>query len=117
MGKARQRTQAPRRRGKPPRPVVMEGLESRRLLSATAIGLATQSSAMPDGTASLSVGIQGYSPSQVASAYGFTSSVTTAGANGTGQTIAIVEAYHSKTLVSDLNVFDQQFDLPTVSLQ
>ena len=114
MGKARQRARVSNHLGEcRPRQFSLEGLEARRLLSSTAIGLATQNSATPNAAAAAaSEGIQGYSPAQVVSAYGFTSNVSTAGADGTGQTIALVEAYHSKTIVSDLQTFDQLFHLP-----
>lgn len=117
MGKARQRPKMATRGGKSrQRAFSFEGLEARRLLSSTAIGLDTQNAATPMSAGSTTtVGIQGYSPSQVASAYGFSSSVATSGATGAGQTIAIVEAYHSKTIVSDLDTFDQEFDLPNPS--
>ena len=120
MGRVRRRKTIPIHRGKhKPRLISFEGLESRTLLSATpVIGLATQNSAVPASAASaLSAGIQGYSPAQVANAYGFQSGAA-AGANGSGQTIAIVEAYRNTAIVSDLAAFDKQFNLPAVpSLQ
>jgi hypothetical protein len=101
---------------RPPRHVVLEGLEARRLLSAspsTSIGLATQNAATPSSSGAASTaGILGYTPAQLASAYGFKSTVNPAAADGAGQTIAIVEAYSSNTLVADLQTFDRQFNLP-----
>jgi len=32
--------------------------------------------------------------------------------DGSGETIALVEAYHDPNLVSDLHTFDQEFNLP-----
>jgi hypothetical protein len=55
---------------------------------------------------------QGYTPAQIRSAYGF-NGVT---GDGTGQTIAIIEAYNDPTLSSDLAVFDAQFGLPAADL-
>ena len=49
-----------------------------------------------------------YNPSQIASAYGFNKLSN----DGTGQTIAIVDAYHYPTVVSDLHLFDTTFGLP-----
>lgn len=50
----------------------------------------------------------GLTPAQIVSAYGFSSDP----AAGTGQTIAIVDAYNSPTAENDLGVFSTQFGLP-----
>ncbi len=50
-----------------------------------------------------------YSPAQIRTAYG----VNNLSYDGTGQTVAIVEAYDSPTLIQDLDTFDQQFSLTT----
>jgi subtilase family serine protease len=52
-------------------------------------------------------GISGYTPAQIAGAYG----VTQAGAGA----IAVVDAYNYPTALSDFNVFANQFGLPTES--
>lgn len=57
----------------------------------------------------------GYTPSQVRQAYGFnqiTFSNGTIQGDGSGQTIAIVDAYDSPTIASDLHQFDLAFGLP-----
>ncbi len=56
----------------------------------------------------------GYSPAQIAHAYGFDKIFFQGGipGNGAGQTIAIVDAYHAPNLASDLHAFDVQFGLP-----
>jgi hypothetical protein len=56
----------------------------------------------------------GFSPSTVASAYGFSAIKLPGGstADGNGQTIAIVDAYDDPNIGSDLKAFDQQFSLP-----
>ena len=54
----------------------------------------------------------GYSPAQIRHAYGF-DQIT---GSGTGQTIAIVDAYGSPTLASDLAVFCNTFGLPQATL-
>ena len=60
----------------------------------------------------------GLIPAQLASAYGldaisFTSSNgATVKGDGSGQTIALIEAYHDPNLASDLRVFDRAFELP-----
>src|SRR5579864_1526455 len=64
----------------------------------------------------------GYTPAQLTSAYGlsaitFTSSSgSTVKGDGSGETIALIEAYHDPNLASDLNTFDQAYSLPTPSL-
>src|SRR5262245_16184548 len=59
----------------------------------------------------------GMTPAQVTAAYGlntltFKVNGTTVAANGAGQVIAIVDAYHDPYLVSDLAVFDATYHLP-----
>ncbi|WP_010587039.1 fibronectin type III domain-containing protein [Schlesneria paludicola] len=58
-----------------------------------------------------STGPTGYSPSQIQAAYGFNKLSLSSGANGAGQTIAIVDAYHSPTMLADLQAFDRAFGL------
>lgn len=55
----------------------------------------------------------GYVPLQIINAYGIDLQPN----DGTGQVIALVEAYGSPTLQNDLNVFCQQFGLPTTTVQ
>ncbi len=50
----------------------------------------------------------GLSPGALAGVYGFSTSTTA----GSGQTIAIVDAFDDPTAASDLNAFSQQFGLP-----
>lgn len=54
----------------------------------------------------------GYSPSQIRHAYGFDQLTAT----GSGQKIAIVDAYGSPSIQKDLAVFSQQFALPAANL-
>ena len=62
--------------------------------------------------------LSGLTPAQVTHAYGldaitFTSaSGATVQGNGSGETIALIEAYHDPTLISDLLTFDQAYNLP-----
>jgi subtilase family serine protease len=101
----------------------IEGLESRTLLSSSAGGdimtpniiynTATQSSSSSTGS------VQGYTPAEIEKAYGF-DSISLSGAvkaTGAGQTIAIVDAYSDPNIVSDLGVFDSEFNLPAASLK
>ena len=61
--------------------------------------------------------LSGLTPAQLTQAYGLdsinysTASGTVKG-DGTGQTIALIEAYHDPTLRSDLTAFDRAFNLP-----
>ncbi len=62
--------------------------------------------------------LSGLTPSQLTHAYGlnaitFTSSSgATIQGDGSGETIALIEAYHDPTVVSDLLTFDQGYNLP-----
>ncbi len=55
-------------------------------------------------------GPAGYSPSQIDGAYGLPG-----GTSGTGETIAIVDAYNDPTAASDLAAFSSQYGLPACS--
>jgi subtilase family serine protease len=57
----------------------------------------------------------GYTPTQIRHAYGI-DNLLAAGILGGGQTIAIVDAYGSPSIVNDLNTFDNQFGLATANL-
>jgi subtilase family serine protease len=48
----------------------------------------------------------GYTPAQLQAAYGFNKISFASGANGTGETIAIVDAYNYPTVQADLKAFD-----------
>jgi hypothetical protein len=97
----------------------LEALETRTLLStANLAGLA----ALPDARVSPALTQptpQGLTPAQVRHAYGLdqiTFSQGTIVGDGTGQTIAIVDAYSDPNIASDLHTFDQTFQLPDPSL-
>ncbi|WP_422929952.1 hypothetical protein [Singulisphaera sp. PoT] len=60
-------------------------------------------------------------PSQVSQAYGFSQIVFNSGTksvkgDGTGETIAIVDAYNDPNIAADLAKFDSQYNLPSASL-
>ena len=59
-----------------------------------------------------SVAVPGLTPAQVNEAYGFNPNAF----NGSGQTIAIVDAFHDPNLARELATFDRQFGLPAASL-
>jgi hypothetical protein len=98
--------------------VALEQLEDRCLpsvtLNPTYVLLSHELSANPLG----GPGSQyGYSPAQLRHAYGFDainfqSGGKTISGDGSGQTIAIVNAYDDPTISSDLAAFDQSFGLP-----
>ena len=81
----------------------LEALESRRLLSAAPTAHPHAKLVSPPAGGS----IDGFTPSQIRHAYGFDA----APGDGTGQTIAIVDAFKDPNIVADLNTFDQQFGL------
>jgi subtilase family serine protease len=92
----------------------MEELESRLLLSAVPVAHTTFTIHHGTGVVhpfdySSPVGL---TPSQIEQAYGMNAvqfgAVT---GNGSGQTIAIVDAYNDPTIVADLHAFDAQFGL------
>ncbi len=56
-----------------------------------------------------------YSPQQIYQAYDI-QSLLNAGTNGTGKTIAIIDAFQDPTVQPDLNLFDQQFGLPNTTV-
>src|SRR5438067_942873 len=66
--------------------------------------------------------LSGFTPDQLTHAYGLdaitftTSSGATIKGDGSGQTIALIEAYHNPTLVSDLHTFDRTYNLPDPAL-
>lgn len=98
-----------RQRSMPQRPLV-ESLESRQLLSAAA-NVVVHSDAIFRHLSTNSSSIQGYTPSQIRHAYGFDQVNFNNGAvtgNGSGQTIAIVDAYNDPNIKSDLNLFDSE---------
>jgi len=60
-------------------------------------------------------GPTGYTPTQIRHAYGFDQisfNNGTVPANGSGTTIAIVDAYDDPNIANDLHQFDQQFGIP-----
>src|SRR5438876_4461353 len=67
--------------------------------------IGTRADGSPKFTASSPTGL---SPTTVQTVYGLTPSA----GNGSGQTIAIVDAYHDPNALSDLNKFSLQYGLP-----
>ena len=112
--------------GKPPRSRVaaplrrhslsIEQLEPRCLLSAQAGGffhpifvLHRSGNSLP----SISASPIGYTPTQIRHAYGFDQVMFgSVQGNGAGQTIAVIDAYDSPTIASDLHAFDVAFGIP-----
>ena len=58
---------------------------------------------------------QGYSPSEVRTAYGL-NAVYMAGFDGTGETVVITDAFGSATLAQDVAAFSRTYNLPPVNL-
>ena len=61
----------------------------------------------------LTSGPTGYSPAQMRHAYGFDQ----ISGDGSGQTIAIIDAYGSSTIQSDLNIFSDAYGLPRTTVK
>jgi hypothetical protein len=105
------RRQPLRSTGKPQARLNLEVLESRDLPTTFAPGYLGLFAGrpMPHSTP----GPTGYSPAQVRHAYGF-DQINFGGVagDGTGQTIAIVDAYDDPTIAGDLVQFDRAFGLP-----
>jgi len=57
----------------------------------------------------------GYTPSQLRSAYGL-SSLNRSGLTGRGQTVAIIDAYASPTIVQDVNTYSDSLHEPRLNL-
>jgi len=56
----------------------------------------------------------GYTPAQLRSAYGVQQAIAS-GVDGTGQTVAIIDAYASPTILSDVNTYSRLHGLPQLS--
>jgi hypothetical protein len=101
-----------------PRPLSVEPLESRVLMAADMTALTagalfrpTVHEISPQGSFS-PVG-NGYSPSQIRRGYNLDQVLFgSVQGDGAGQTIAIIDAYHSPTITQDLHAFDAAFGLP-----
>ena len=81
-------------------------------MRANTIGSAKNGDPLPLGTSYLDTG---YSPKQISNAYGF--DLISTNGDGTGETIAIIVAYGSSNIQSDLDVFCTTFKLPKTTLQ
>lgn len=57
-----------------------------------------------------------YTPDQMRAVYGL-SSLIAKGDTGKGQTVVLIESYGSPTLQQDMDVFDQQFGLPAITIK
>ena len=89
-----------------------ERLESREMLSGSGWAAMT---AKPLLSPAYSGGQNGYTPAEIARAYGvdqLPAFANGAAANGAGQTIAVIDAFDDPTIASDLQTFDQAFHLP-----
>src|SRR5256885_4676360 len=91
-------------------PSWFETLENRRLLSGTGDVLMQPAlSLSPSATSSSVVGL---TPAQIKKAYGFDQ----LSGDGSGQTIAIVDAYNDPNILNDLKKFSSQFSLANPNL-
>ena len=102
IGSSRQQTRKPRSAKR--RQLFFEQLETRTLLSGT--GLAGIS-AVPFVSTAPTAFTGPYNPSQIRQAYNFGTT-----GSGSGQTIAVIDAYNDPNALHDLNTFDATFGLP-----
>ena len=95
--------------------LAVENLEHRNLLSTSTVVASTAIVISPLAKASTPVG---YSPAQLRTAYGFTGLTFNGGkaANGSGETIAIVDAYNDPNIAKDLAAFDTEYGLAAANL-
>ena len=114
-GSSRRDTKNLQRRGR--RRMEFESLESRALLSASGFATPNHQRVVGDGgpTPAASAGPIGYTPAQIRHAYGFDKIAFNNGTvpgDGTGTTIAIIDAYDHPNIASDLHQFSVAFGLP-----
>ncbi len=98
---------------------LLEQLESRDLPSAVTAVATPDYVLLSKATASphVSPGSNGYSPTQIETAYAINQiSFNGVKGDGTGTTIAIIDAYDDPTLAADLTAFDAAYDLPAATL-
>ena len=96
----------------------IDHLESRSLLSTTPLALVAHPTFEIGSLAGGSEPPSGaYTPAQIQLAYGF-NNITFGGVagNGSGETIAIVDANDDPNIQSDLNTFDSEFGLPATTV-
>lgn len=92
-------------------------LESRELLSTIPSTLQATPSFLLTSNATGSPPSSALTPAQVRAAYGFNNiSFGGIAGDGTGQTIAIVDAYDNPNIQNDLNVFSDTFGLPRTTV-
>jgi hypothetical protein len=93
----------------------VDHLDARTLLSTTGVIARPMFEVRPYTGGSPPAGA--LTPAQIRTAYGFNNIVfgSTSG-DGTGQTIAIVDAYDDPNIQADLNTFDTQFGLPATTV-
>jgi hypothetical protein len=97
--------------------LLCESLETRQLLSTgTTVPDLSQITAQPsiEMTPMAGSGSSGLTPQEIQSAYGINQITYSGGitGNGTGQTIAIVDAYNDPNIAADLAAFDKNYNLP-----
>jgi hypothetical protein len=95
----------------------MDDLEPRALLSTASMSLSAHTTFQVRPFAGGGGPSAPYTPTELQEAYGF-SSITFNGVAGTGsgETIAIVDAYDDPNIQTDLNTFDTQFGLPAMTV-
>ena len=88
------------------RSCLFEALETRALLSASSLSNIIAQPAVSGG----------YTAAQITSAYSATPVINGLKGDGSGQTIAIVDAYNDPNIQNDLQTFDAKFGLAAANL-
>src|SRR5262245_7343124 len=107
-------------RRRPPRrsyPARVEGLEPRQMLSTMGDGPVAQPAGLEARPLSGSGVFGSFTPNEIRHLYGvdkiqFTDGLKTIAGDGSGQTIAIIDAYDDPFIGLELTVFDSKFGLP-----
>ncbi len=99
------------------RPLALESLEDRTLLSVNFHPLYQVAKSSGGFSPLASSSPAGYTPAQVRQAYGVNLIQFSGGivGDGSGQTIALVDAYDDPNIQTDLDAFSTQYELPTTA--
>jgi subtilase family serine protease len=98
---------------KPSRVVLNSTAQNVFVPAVTEVQLVSATTAPPPVSACFSLGIRCFTPQSMTAGYNF-GPLYAAGFDGTGKTIAIIDAFGSPTIADDLHTFDVGFGLPSM---